>query len=214
MKKKAENKPATDQHGMQESDDAGHICGLSNPQRSNYNPHKCGDGFAAKLWELLRRSPGFRQTACDLLALHSQGKQGDSQLKGRFASIDKENPIAGLVLRWLFRPGSVKFTFPRMPENFFKPWTLRESFVAGFPDLSEDALFELESLLQEENDGDAYPGPLSTRPGPFTLDTAWPGTPELFQFLFRWLFSEYEIGKTKGPFRPGESIDMGNGPQN
>jgi len=164
------------------------------PPESQYNPHDSGEGPAAKLWELLRRNPDFRTIACDLLRLKLQKSSHLLHIAEKFQILDV-NPFAGFALRWLFRPKFVQFCFPRRPHDFFKPWTTQDWTESGFPWISDEKLRELEEILSDENHHDSYPGPLAVSKGGFTLDTPWPETPELFRFLFSWLWEEYEFGK-------------------
>jgi hypothetical protein len=165
------------------------------PLRSGYNPQTAKHGLAAKLWELLRRNPYFRVTARDLQRANPLDTHDYDLLRERFRIVDEQSPFAGFALRWLFRPKFLEFYFPRQPHDFFKPWTAKDWAESGFPWLSEEKLFELEGILNEENKGESYPGPLTLSAGPFTLETPWPETPELFQFLFGWMWEEYQFDR-------------------
>ena len=164
---------------------------------SRYNPARdCEekDRLAAKFWELLRRHPGLRRCAQRLLgtSMRPFGEHEGFAVVARFLRrLDLHNPLAGFILRWLFKPGRIEFSYPRQPEEFHTRWNERSFLESGYPWIDEDKLDELEELITAETDGDAYPGPLKLEGGPFTFDTPWPETPELFQFLFRWLALDY-----------------------
>jgi hypothetical protein len=70
---------------------------------TDYNPCADQDGNAAKIWELLRRNDVFREFAGQLLGGYQQS-QDPRCLTADFREIDPNNPIAGFVLRWLFKP--------------------------------------------------------------------------------------------------------------
>ena len=162
-----------------------------------YNPGAGGGSLDAKIWELLRRHPGFRRCAERLVAIANRdpGVRDGFKVLNRFLSrIDYHNPLAGYVLRWLFKPQRIQFSYPRQPHDFFRDWTNKDWQESGFPYFTDEQLDELETLLTTESDGSDYPGPLQLREGPFNLDTSWPDTPELFQFLFRWIWSDYGFG--------------------
>ena len=86
---------------------------LSSPKQKDalgdvYNPATAGDGPAAKLWELLRRNPAFRE---DVAWMLKQGEQQDEKEKiirfisSSISSADSiTRPIVGYVLRWLWEP--------------------------------------------------------------------------------------------------------------
>jgi hypothetical protein len=124
--------------------------------------------------------------------------------------LDIHNPLAGLVLRWLFKPDRVQFKYPRAPHEFGEDWTIQDWFESGYAWIDEDDLGELENLIKAEMEGKSYPGPLTLHEGPFTFETPWIETPELFRFLFRWLVSDYEINdrlmvSPQDPFSVSES---------
>lgn len=172
----------------------------SQPERSGYNPHAAKDGHAAKLWELLRRNPDFREYACSLSNINLSERTGHLQFNENFQKLDAQNPFASLALRWLFRPNQLEFYFPRLPHNFLKPITTNELIEIGAPWLSEEWLFELEQILSDENNGLEFSGPLTITNGPFCLDTPWRHTPVLFKFLFHWLWEDYSLDSRSSTF--------------
>lgn len=161
-----------------------------------YNPATSADGNAAKIWELLRRNPAFREQARELVK-RQETSLTIKALAPDFGLIDASNPIAGFVLRWLFKPALVAFNYPRQPIDFNTEWTFRERTESGYPFI---CLEELEYLLKEEIDGESFPGPLTLSNGPFSFSTPWPNTPALFQFLFKWLWQEFEVGNISYSF--------------
>jgi hypothetical protein len=165
------------------------------PSLTGYNPNAADHGCPAKLWELLRRNPYFRASAFELSRLELDHSKNKDRLNLRLAETDKINPFAGFVMRWLFRPKYLNFYFPRQPHDFLKPMTESEFKEIGQWWLTEEWLFELETILNAEHKGDEYAGSLRVSGGEFNLNTPWPKTPELFRFLFRFLWDEYDLDR-------------------
>ena len=73
-----------------------------------YNPAASGDGPAAKLWELLRRNPAFRDDVAWMLK-HAKQPEARQQIIGFISSNVSDQtsisrPFVGNVLRWLWKP--------------------------------------------------------------------------------------------------------------
>ena len=157
-----------------------------------YNPTQEEDGNAAKIWELLRRNPQFRAKSSQLIELYKHETQR-KDLLSYFQQLDQDNPLSAFVLRWLFKPNSVCFFRPRPVEDSHGIWTANDMVTSGF-DLEETQIIQFEALISAEEAETCYAGPLTISTGPFSLDTPWRETPDLFQFCFTWLWKPYELG--------------------
>ncbi|MGZ4988007.1 MAG: hypothetical protein ACXWBP_08205, partial [Limisphaerales bacterium] len=87
------------------------------PKKSTYNPQTSRHGLAAKVWELLRRHPGFRICAYNLQAIRRK-RTWKSDLQKAFGQIDAVNPLAGFALRWLFVPELQLFASQPIQQRF------------------------------------------------------------------------------------------------
>ena len=56
-----------------------------------------------------------------------------------------------------------------------------------------------------------YPGELQFNTGPFSLDTPWPDTPEIFQKQFRWMWAHYDVNELS-PFTGNRAYFPSAGP--
>ena len=77
-----------------------------------YNPAQSGDGPAAKLWELLRRNPAFREDAAWMVA-HSVEPEARKKVSSRIRALVSSqfsvtDRFAGYVLRWFGEPSFLK----------------------------------------------------------------------------------------------------------
>ena len=73
-----------------------------------YNPAASADGPAAKLWELLRRNPAFREDVAWMLE-HADQPEATQKIIGFISSSVSDQtsitrPFTGYVLRWLWKP--------------------------------------------------------------------------------------------------------------
>jgi hypothetical protein len=92
------------------------------PRESIYSPQtaKYNHGAPAKLWELLRRNPAFREQVQRMAieAASSDFKDQKAETIARqLSQIDSDNFIAGYVLHWIFKPevldfGDIRDYFP------------------------------------------------------------------------------------------------------
>ncbi len=157
----------------------------------DYNPAKSNDLAAAKLWELLRRNPKFIRYAEQLSRLSrktGRWRNGWYYTKKAILARDFTNSLATFVARWFFRPErwDVGLNFESTVGSESGG---HQSGVGGKP-------FKIDTfqrLIDVEKAGRSYVGPLTVKGGQFSLQTTWPKTPAMFQFLFAWLASEIEF---------------------
>jgi hypothetical protein len=161
------------------------------PKQIIYNPASEEQGTAAKLWELLRRNPEFIESAEKLTCFNRKRKLSDSErgfVKNLF--LDEKstinNGIGIFILSWLFRPARWNLNFCLNPP-------IKHQYFSLNMFMSSTELKTLADLIDREKASGFYAGPLAVRGGPFSLETNWPETPALFQFLFTWLTSELEF---------------------
>ena len=158
------------------------------PTNGTYTPSD--DGNAAKIWELLRRNPTLRNRAERLLNVAESESSHHRKIVDRYIRcVERQNPLASYVLRWLFRSGRYELGFNRPEHSRFRRWTPEDQVCENLG-LSENRVLECEFLGLYET----YCGPLRMDSGDFHFGVEWPRTPPTFRYQFEWLCSEFEVG--------------------